>query len=307
MDAHILTARSAVKRVEIAIEQVNLQQAETAQLLSKLVGGLALVLPSTNPPPFEFAVGDGSLNCNFNLPFHSPKEVRSTTNRPSKATEEMTRNGKRAVKVAEPNQAMQIYSKKSKVLCKEWCSCACHQKKVLRVKQPFSTAVGSVSLAYSGLPWITPECDQKSCASRSVPSVAMTVQFPAWFWRRYLSSSFTYTPIRGPEINLKIPRTVDWTWKLWRLGVDGNLRAIQHLFSTGVASPWDISPLGGSVLHVSVFCSMTLALSKSAFHAEYIRHPVIASLPTDSTVVLVRCRSWTFQALQVFSGRRGAN
>ncbi len=307
MDAHILTARSAVKRVEIAIERSNLQQAETAQLLSKLVGGLALVLPSTNPPPFEFAADDGSLNCNFNLPFHSPKEVRSTTNHPSKAAEEMTRNRKRAVKVAEPDQAMQIYSKKSKVLCKEWCSCACHQKRVLRVKQPFSTAVGSVSLAYSGLPWITPECDQKSCASRSVPSIAMTVQFPAWFWRRYLSSSFTYTPIRGPEINLKLPRTVDWTCKLWKLGVEGNLRAIQQLFSTGQASPWDTSPLGGSVLHVSILLFYDFGVVEIRFPAEHFRHTVIASLLTDATIILVRCRSWTYQALQVSSGRRCAN
>ena len=240
-----------MKRVEIAIERVNLQQAETAQLLSTLASGLALVLPSPNPPLFEFAADVDSPNCNFNLPFHSPKEIRSTTNHPSKAAKKMTRHGKQAIKVLEPNQAMQFYGMKSKVLCKEWCSCTCHQKKVLRVKQPFSTAVGSFSLAYSGLPWITPECDQKSCGSRSVPSIAMTVQFPAWFWRRYMSTSITYTPIRGPEINLKLPRTVDWTCKLWRFGVDGNLRAIQDLFSTGVASPWDVSPLGGSVLHVS--------------------------------------------------------
>ena len=251
INAHFLSARSAVKRIEIAIERVNLQQAENAQLLSTLMRGLTVVLPSSNPPPIEFEQDDGSLKCNFTFPFHLAKEVCSTINHTSKAAKDMTRHSKQAVMVPGPNQAMQIYGKKSKVLCKEWCSCTCHQKKVLRVKQPFSTDVGSFSLSYSGLPWIAPKCDQKSCGSRSVPSIAMTVQFPAWFWRRYMSSSFTYTPICGPEINLRLPRTVDWTCKLWRFGVDGNIRAIQDLFSTGTASPWDISPIGGSILHVS--------------------------------------------------------
>lgn len=36
---------------------------------------------------------------------------------------------------------------------------------------------------------------------------------------------------------------------LWRHGLDGNVRAIQDLFSEGLASPWDVQALGGSVLH----------------------------------------------------------
>lgn len=267
--AHFLPARSAVKRVEIAIERVSLQQAENAQLLSTLVRGLAVVSPSSNPPPFEFEPDDGSLNCNFNLPLNPTKEIRPTINHPSKAAKDMTRHGKQAVKVSGPSQAMQIYGKKTKVLCKEWCSCTCHQKKVLRLKQPFSTDAGSFSLSYSGLPWITPKCDQKSCGSRSVPSIAMTVQFPAWFWRRYISSSFTYTPICGPEINFRLPRTVDWRSRLWGLGVDGNIRAIQQMFSNGTASPWDVSPGGGSILHVGtkVFRDSVIAVTVAATRA----------------------------------------
>ena len=77
----------------------------------------------------------------------------------------------------------------------------------------------------------------------------MTVNFPAWFWKRYLSSSFTYTPAWGPEINVKLPRTVSWVSPLWRHGLEGNMRAIQDLFSHGLASPWDVQALGGSILH----------------------------------------------------------
>ncbi|KAL9112644.1 MAG: hypothetical protein Q9227_003215 [Pyrenula ochraceoflavens] len=31
--------------------------------------------------------------------------------------------------------------------------------------------------------------------------------------------------------------------------MDGNVNAIQDLFSRGVASPWDVNPIGGSMLH----------------------------------------------------------
>lgn len=142
---------------------------------------------------------------------------------------------------------MRIYANKSTAACESWCSCACHAKNVLRVKQP--NVFGSISFSYSGLPWVTASCDQKSCRSRSLLTIAVTAQFPAWFWKRYLSSSFSFTPIRGPEINIRLPRTVDWTSSLWSHGVKGNLDAIQSLFYQGLASPWDIQGLGGSLLH----------------------------------------------------------
>ena len=231
-----------------------MQQAETARLLSTLVTGLALALPSTKPPPFEYAVGDGSLDCNFYCPAPPPgqKPQIQSKSHPHKRSEKMTRRTQQAVKAPETN-SMQVYGKKSKVSCKDWCSCVCHQKKVLRIKQPL--ALGSFSLAASGLPWITPSCDQKSCRSRSVPGIVVTINFPAWFWKRYLTSSFTYTPIRGPNLNFELPRMVGWDCKLWRLGLDGNLGSIRDLFVNGLASPWDVSPLGGSVLHVSMLLS----------------------------------------------------
>ena len=76
----------------------------------------------------------------------------------------------------------------------------------------------------------------------------MKVQFPAWVWRRYLSSSFSYTSIGGLDMNLKLPRTVSW-WSLWRHASDGNLSTIQSLVSQGLASPLDVQALGGSLLH----------------------------------------------------------
>ena len=142
---------------------------------------------------------------------------------------------------------VQVYAKSSYFACESWCSCACHVKRILRVKQPDS--IGSFSVSYSGLPWITATCDQKACRSRSIATIALNVQFPNWLWRRHFSSSLSYASIRGPEYNVRLPRTVSWVSELWRHGVDGNLLAVQGLFSRRLASPWDVQALGGSLLH----------------------------------------------------------
>lgn len=245
-DAHLHCFRCAVERVETAIERVHDEQAKTTQLLAALVNGLALQQPSSNPPPFDVCSEDGSLNCTFRLPVQQKDNKSLTTRQPPEKVSKMTRRKPQTTTVSD-NQPMQVYAKKSTALCKDWCSCACHTKNILRVKQP--NVVGSLSVAYSGLPWVTAGCDQKSCRSRSVPSVAITVQFPSWAWKRYLSTSFCYTSLTGPEVNIKIPRIVDWTSALWGYGVRGNLKAIQQMFSVGDASPWDVQAIGGSVLH----------------------------------------------------------
>jgi len=239
-----LITRSQVDRVESAIDRVSAQQNQTARLLSALVTTLAPQLPSS-PPSFGLATGD--VQCTFKVNIDSSGGKHSSTDPAIEKIGAMTRIPR--TRPATPKDGMQIYTKKSASHCKEWCSCNCHKKSVLRAKHDTANVVGSFSLAYSGLPWMTAECNQKSCRSRSIPSVNMTVQFPAWFWKRYIAVSLTYAPTSGPSLNFKLPRTVDWSWKLWRYAPDGNLTAIQDLFAAGEASAWDVSPLGGSALH----------------------------------------------------------
>ena len=253
-DAHLdIYHRCTVERVETAIERVHDEQAKTSQLLAALVKGLAFQQPSSNPPPFGVSSEDGSLDCTFRVPVKQQDDNCLTSTQSTGKPLKMTRRkpqvstSTKLEAEAELEQPMQVYAKKSTALCKSWCSCACHTKSVVRVKQP--SLVGSFSLAYSGLPWITAKCSEKACRSRSVPSVAVTVQFPAWFWKRYLSTSFCYTNLRGPEVNIKVPRIVDWTSGIWGLGLRGNIVAIQEMFSAGTASPWDVQGLGGSLLH----------------------------------------------------------
>lgn len=233
--------------METAIERVHLQQIKAEKLLTSLAGGLNTSGTSCSPP-FVVSKEDGSLTCTFQYPIQDPQVhgsniIRQPLHKPSN----MTRRVQRIADAQETKRPVHVYAKKPTSACEAWCSCACHVKRVLRMKQP--ATIGSFSISYSGLPWVTASCDQKACRSKSVATVAVTAQFPAWFWNRYLSSSFSYASIRGPELNIRLPRTVSWVSTLWRHGVDGNLQAVQDLFSRGLASPWDVQGLGGSLLH----------------------------------------------------------
>ena len=233
--------------METAIERVHLQQVRAEKLLTSLVGGLSTSGTSCSPP-FAVSKEDGSLTCSFQYPVQKlqVQDPNLVQQAPHKA-DNMTRRIQTTANAQVAKRPMHVYATKPASACEPWCSCACHVKRVLRMKQP--ATIGSFSISYSGLPWVTASCDQKACRSKSVASVAVNVQFPDWFWNRYLSSSFSYAPIRGPELNIRLPRTVSWVSGLWRHGLDGNLRAVQDLFSRGLASPWDVQALGGSLLH----------------------------------------------------------
>jgi len=236
--------RHILGRVETAIEKVTIEQGKNTQSLASLVRLAALEQQTLNPSPLEVFSQGGSTNCTFRCPV---KVVHIQASRPSEKSLKMTRQKQQAVKASGVGHAVQVFTQKSIARCKEWCSCTCHKKNVVRMKD--SGTIGSFSLAYSGLPWVTADCDQKSCRSRSVPSIAVTFQFPSWVWKRHLSTSLSYTSIQGPDLSFKLPRVVGWTSKLWGYGLVGDIAGIQALYSSRLASPWDVSPLGGSLLH----------------------------------------------------------
>lgn len=60
-------------------------------------------------------------------------------------------------------------------------------------------------------------------------------------------------------MKVKLPRVVDWCSPIWGPTIVGNTAIIRDLFARGEASPWDMNPIGGSVLHVSISVIMSFA------------------------------------------------
>ena len=231
------------------MERVEKKYDETIKLLATSIRHLAVAPPSYDTP-FEITVKQDSSSYSFEAPVESSDRHFSAAYRSHNKLARMTRHPK-VISKSDPASLLQFYAKKPQAGCKAWCSCSCHKTSSLRIKKPNNLAIGSLTLTVSGLPWITASCDQKACATRSSPTVKLTVQFPTWLWNGYVASSLICAPLGGPEFSLSLPRTIGWSSKLWSYATQGNVEAIQSLFSQGLASPRDIQSIGGSALHVS--------------------------------------------------------
>ena len=221
------------------------RQEETTKLLEIVVKHFDYC-PLLQSPKFQ-VTADG-VDWSFNVPVTGAAEALPTKSGPSIAT--MTRHHQSRPSATNKSD-VGLYANMTKAHCEAWCSCSCHKKNVIKLKQPLHSGKGGyLTFSYRGLPWITAECDEKkTCSSRSLPYVATTIHFPTWFWRRYISTSLTYNSLDGSNFLLKTPRTVDWTPKLWKFAQEGNIPAVRDLFARRAGSPLIVSPIGGSALH----------------------------------------------------------
>ncbi|KAJ4371530.1 hypothetical protein N0V83_004749 [Neocucurbitaria cava] len=136
--------------------------------------------------------------------------------------------------------------------CKPWCSCACHKKTTFRYPKLVRNVIGNLFVGYTGMPGLTPSCNETKCQQRSASSLEVTYYFPSWLLSRMLSMTLTLTAFGGPELILRMPRMVNWTTPLWRLSTVGEFGQIGKLFSAAKASPYDVNAYGQSALHYAV-------------------------------------------------------
>ena len=135
--------------------------------------------------------------------------------------------------------------------CVAWCSCKCHIQQSLKTTPIINDIFGSLCVMVCGFPLLAKPCDQYACRRRSGPSFSVTYRSPPLLVQRVLSMSISLAGIRSPELRVKLPRVVDWTAPIWGPAIEGNADHARALFVRGEASPWDVNPIGGSVLHVS--------------------------------------------------------
>ncbi len=141
-------------------------------------------------------------------------------------------------------------------LCVKCCSCVCHKPGRLRINLlgPF---IGSLFVGYTGLPNITPPCNEYTCKKnrhRATFSARLTYYFPSWFLTRMIYSVVNYTARDGPQILfVKASRLRSCKASIFHHARDGDIEAMQKAFTRGDASPFDVVADGiqSSLLHVS--------------------------------------------------------
>jgi len=124
--------------------------------------------------------------------------------------------------------------------CRPGCCCSCHKRQHFQSPSFLNQLIGTLFVGYSGIPILTPECNEYSCQRRATPSTQIAYCFPTWFWKRQLSLSILFTPLDGPIMSLKFPRLVSPSSKIFDYAFTGNVAGMKVLFQQGLASPNDV-------------------------------------------------------------------
>ena len=130
--------------------------------------------------------------------------------------------------------------------CKVWCNCACHKRHSFRTSQVFAGLLGSLFIGYVGGLVEETKCDESECAGHLRSSTSITYYFPSWF----LVAMVTFAG-GGPRMSMSTARVVPNDSPIFSYAHQGNIDRMKGLFEQRLASPFDVSPTGFSVLHVS--------------------------------------------------------
>ena len=136
------------------------------------------------------------------------------------------------------------------------CSCHCHRRSrpTKRTPKILERFIGTLFIGYLGIPYVNAPCDDSDCAQRSGSDIRLAYIFPAWVLARALILSLKLLPAYGPELNVRMPRIVSNSSRLFRCATDGDVDSMREILNQGLASPMDVDVLTGSTaLMVSVF------------------------------------------------------
>ncbi|MCJ1306964.1 hypothetical protein MMC25_000608 [Agyrium rufum] len=225
---------SAVARIESAVKDASFSQSQVLQVLSSIVQENQI---EDDPSP-DYTVSSTQESADL---CGTLKMTRTLTNSSSP----------RPTKTRETTPVDKSIARDLKLVddaCIAWCSCLCHKQTSLQSNRIVSTVFGSLCITSHGLPMMTKPCNQHACKRRQLPSMSVTYRFPQALAQRAVSMSLSLSG-RGPEVRVKLPRVVNWTAPIWGPAIVGDLPLIRKLFNLGEASPWDVNPIGGSVLH----------------------------------------------------------
>ena len=138
-----------------------------------------------------------------------------------------------------------LLDQRCRTRCPEWCSCQCHSQYSIQPPWIMKAISGLSSLELR--PGSRP-CNDRSCRGFRMKKIGVTIRLPSYLFGRYVAIALSYSELQGPCFSLRMPRVMSWSHSLWHYANQGNLTAIQTMFSKGQASPYDVNPRGASAL-----------------------------------------------------------
>ena len=123
------------------------------------------------------------------------------------------------------------------------CMCRCHRRYFKRSSRLIDQLFGNLYMTYSGIPWLSPQCDLSNCMQSCFISdylVSIIYLFPAWLLSWSIVLIFKgYTP--GFDHSLRVNYHVPYSSLIMQYAYHGNLAEIKTILESRLASPFDIT------------------------------------------------------------------
>ena len=144
-----------------------------------------------------------------------------------------------------PSSAICVTAFTSHNRCTDFCVCKCHQLSTGHSPSGLNKFFGRLFFGYSGLPYLGPPCDSQFCERNNCPVISIVYFFPLWLLARAFAMTVRLSLNNGPELNIRFPRIISNSAKIFSHAVRGEVDDIHLLFRQGLASPYDIDGLNG--------------------------------------------------------------
>ena len=129
----------------------------------------------------------------------------------------------------------------------ESCKCSCHHhsRPTKRTPKVLDRFIGILFVGYFGIPYVNKICDHANCAQRSGSDIRFVYIFPTWLLARALVFLLNYSPIRGPELTIRMPRIVSNSSRIFLYASSGNVDGMREILDRGLGSPIDVDVTNG--------------------------------------------------------------
>ncbi|PSN60504.1 hypothetical protein BS50DRAFT_200893 [Corynespora cassiicola Philippines] len=127
--------------------------------------------------------------------------------------------------------------------CRTGCACVCHSQQRAASPKMLNHILGKLFIGYTGLPYLSPKCDNHVCAKFRASKISIEYWFPLGM----LSSTIVrlqagYQASTGSMFQLQTFRSVPDGAECINFALNGNIEGLKYLFSKGLASPRDVIP-----------------------------------------------------------------
>lgn len=132
--------------------------------------------------------------------------------------------------------------------CRTGCACACHSQQRAASPRLLNRVFGQLFVGYTGLPYLSPKCDNQVCGKSRASRVSVEFWFPRAISSTILKIQAGYQASTGTLFQLQTLRSVPDGAACVNFALSGNINGLKHLFANGLASPRDVSVTRGYTL-----------------------------------------------------------